>query len=262
MLRKQIMDHINAQTESILQAMLQKQPYPLLFATLSGAHLYGFPSPDSDYDVRGVHVLPVHETVGLDIGPDTLEKTMEDQGLELDVVTHDLIKFVRLLLRPNGYVLEQLYSPLVLHQTSEFLELKEMAQGCITRHHYYHYYGFANTQWNLFQKERPARIKPLLYVYRVLLTGIHLLQTGEVEANLIHLNEKYKSPFLDELIHRKQTEAENATLPETVVAKQEPDYVRLQKVLEQAYLDSRLPEKPTAHRALHDFLIRLRLQTR
>jgi len=24
-----------------------------LFATISGAHLYGFPSPDSDYDLRG-----------------------------------------------------------------------------------------------------------------------------------------------------------------------------------------------------------------
>ncbi len=28
------------------------QPYPLLFATIGGAHLYGFPSPDSDYDLR------------------------------------------------------------------------------------------------------------------------------------------------------------------------------------------------------------------
>ena len=42
------------------------QPYPLLFATISGAHLYGFPFPDSD--VRGVHILPVKEVIGLDIG--------------------------------------------------------------------------------------------------------------------------------------------------------------------------------------------------
>jgi predicted nucleotidyltransferase len=42
-----------------LKAELSEQPYPLLFATVSGAHLYGFPSPDSDYDIRGVHVLPV-----------------------------------------------------------------------------------------------------------------------------------------------------------------------------------------------------------
>ena len=37
---------------------VEAHPYPLVFATISGAHLYGFPSPDSDYDLRGVHLLP------------------------------------------------------------------------------------------------------------------------------------------------------------------------------------------------------------
>jgi hypothetical protein len=41
-----------------LAGIAARQPYPLLFATVSGAHLYGFPSPDSDWDLRGVHVLP------------------------------------------------------------------------------------------------------------------------------------------------------------------------------------------------------------
>ncbi len=36
-----------------LHRIVAAQPYPLLFATISGAHLYGFPSPDSDYDLRG-----------------------------------------------------------------------------------------------------------------------------------------------------------------------------------------------------------------
>jgi hypothetical protein len=34
-----------------------------LFATDSGAHLYGFPSPDSDLDLRGAFVLPVRDVV-------------------------------------------------------------------------------------------------------------------------------------------------------------------------------------------------------
>ena len=41
-----------------LQAVLGEQRYPLMFVTLSGSHLYGFSSLDSDYDLRGVHVLP------------------------------------------------------------------------------------------------------------------------------------------------------------------------------------------------------------
>jgi predicted nucleotidyltransferase len=86
--------------------------------TVSGAHLYGFPSPDSDYDLRGVHLLPLAEIVGLDKGPDTIEVSRREGGLDLDLVTHDARKFVGLLLKKNGYVLEQLYSPLVVHTTA------------------------------------------------------------------------------------------------------------------------------------------------
>ena len=50
-----------------LRRQVDGHPYPLLFATISGAHLYGFPSPDSDFDLRGVHLLPLEEVVGLDI---------------------------------------------------------------------------------------------------------------------------------------------------------------------------------------------------
>ena len=39
-----------------LRGIMGEQPYRLLFATVSGAHLYGFPSRDSDVDLRGVHV--------------------------------------------------------------------------------------------------------------------------------------------------------------------------------------------------------------
>ena len=39
--------------------------YPLLFATISGAHLYGFPSLNSDWDLRGVHILPAERVLGL-----------------------------------------------------------------------------------------------------------------------------------------------------------------------------------------------------
>src|SRR6195952_4507475 len=91
-----------------LHRIVAAQPYPLLFATISGAHLYGFPSPDSDYDLRGVHVFPMYELVGLDAPDDTIEITNFDDGIELDLVTHDLKKFILLMLRPNGYVLEQL----------------------------------------------------------------------------------------------------------------------------------------------------------
>src|SRR5207249_6836589 len=201
-----------------LKGIVAAQPYPLLFATISGAHLYGFPSPDSDYDLRGAHVLPLEKVVGLEVRDETVEDSRVIEGLEMDIVSHDVRKFFNLLLKKNGYVLEQLYSPLVVHTTPEHAELKKIAKGCITRHHSHHYFGFAETQWKLFDKERPRRVKPLLYVYRVLLTGIHLMHTGEVEANLVHLNEHFNLPFLPDLIARKLAGPEHSVLEDADIA--------------------------------------------
>jgi predicted nucleotidyltransferase len=240
---------------------IARQPYPLLFAAISGAHLYGFPSPDSDYDLRGVHNLPISEVVGLTLGSETIELSEVREGLQVDLVTHDVKKFFLLLLKKNGYVLEQLYSPLVVYTTPEHEELKEIATGCITRHHSHHYLGFAQTQWRLFEKELPHRVKPLLYVYRVLLTGIHLMRTGAIEANLVQLNEEFRLPYIPDLIASKQTGSETAALAEADLSFYEREYQRLLRQLEEAHQTSHLPEAPSAKEALHDLLVRLRLKS-
>ena len=227
-----------------LRAEAARHPYPLIFATVSGAHLYGFPSPDSDYDLRGCHLLPLREVVGLDSGQETVETSTDDDGFELDLVTHDARKFFGLLLKKNGYVLEQLYSPLVVHSTAEHEELKSIARGCVTRFHAHHYLGFAETQWKLFDKDRPRRVKPLLYTYRVLLTGIHLMRTGEIEANLVRLNEEARLAHVDELIARKLAGPEKSALDDADVAFHRREYERLVEELEAAHRDSTLPETP------------------
>jgi uncharacterized protein len=242
-----------------LSRIAASQPYPLLFATVSGAHLYGFPSPDSDVDLRGAHVLPLDEVVRLDAGRETVEVSEVADGLELDLVTHDVRKFFALLLKKNGYVLEQLYSPLVVASTPEHEELKAIARGCVTRHHSHHYFGFAETQWKLFDKERPRRVKPLLYVFRVLLTGIHLMRTGEVEANVVTLNEAFGLPYVGELVARKLAGPEQSALEDDDVAFYHSEYERLRGVLQAAFDESTLPEVPSARPALDDLLVRLRL---
>jgi predicted nucleotidyltransferase len=243
----------------LLTRQVEGHPYPLIFATISGAHLYGFPSPDSDFDLRGVHVLPLKEVVGLQTGPETIEKSGIHDGIEIDLVTHDAKKFFGLLLKKNGYVLEQVLSPLIVYTTPEHAELKEIAAQCVTRHHAHHYLGFAETQWKLFEKENPPQVKPLLYVYRVLLTGIHLMQTGVVEANLLRLNETARLPYLDELIQRKITGAEKERLSEAELDFHRGEYERLRDKLQQVHEISELPETALASEALHDLLVRIRL---
>lgn len=252
-------DIIPAAASDRLRAEVAGHPYPLLFATISGAHLYGFPSPDSDFDLRGCHVLPVRDVVGLDAGRETVESSTTTDGLEVDLVTHDVKKFFGLLLKKNGYVLEQVLSPLVVYPTPAHEELKALTPGCVTRHHSHHYFGFAETQWRLFDKERPRRVKPLLYVYRVLLTGIHLMRTGEVEANLVRLNAAARLSHVNDLIARKLGGPEQSEVGDADVEFHKREYDRLRTVLEETYQASTLPEVPSARAALNDLLIRLRI---
>ncbi len=213
-----------------------------------------------------------------------------------DIVSHDVRKFFGLLLKKNGYVLEQLFSPLIVHTTPEHAELKAICcpkhagsgvpaykhcaagstcrpgaptglgsgSGVITRHHSHHYFGFAETQWKLFLKESPRRVKPLLYVYRVLLTGIHLMRTGEVEANLVTLNEEFRLPHITDLVARKRAGPEKSKLQDADIAFHESEYQRLRGELQAAHDASQLPEVPSGETraALNQLLVRIRLRGR
>ncbi len=77
-------------------------PGTTLFMTVSGAHLYGFPSPDSDVDLRGVFILPQRALLGLDAPEETFSQTTQFAGYEVDLVAHEVKKFLELLLRKNG----------------------------------------------------------------------------------------------------------------------------------------------------------------
>ena len=44
-------------------------------------------------------------------------------------------------------------------------------------------------------KEEKATAKSVLYLFRVVMTGLHLLRTGEVEANLLQLNKIFQPLF-------------------------------------------------------------------
>jgi predicted nucleotidyltransferase len=246
----------------LCRRIVARHEYPLLFATVSGAHLYGFPSPDSDYDLRGVHLLPAAEVLGLHPARETIEHAGIEEGVEIDLVTHDAAKFFRMILKKNGYVLEQLFSPLIITTGPEHEELRAIAAGCMTRHHVHHYLGFLDTQWKLFLKESPPRVKPLLYVYRVVLTGIHLMRTGRVEADLNVLNQEFALPFIPDLIARKRGGPELGVLDAADVEFHTAQKSRLEAELIRAGETTTLPEAPTKGRELSDLLVRLRLGRR
>jgi predicted nucleotidyltransferase len=239
-------------------AKLAREEVPgALFATVSGAHLYGFPSADSDVDLRGCHRLPLERLVGLRPPVETVEVKRVLAGTEVELVSHEAGKYLRLLSRHNGYVLEQVFSPLVVHG-QEFLDaLRPLARRCITRRCYHHYRGFLNTQLRLLEREPVKKAKTLLYAYRVVVTGVHLLRTGEVQANLVELNRHFGLPFLEELIRRKQAR-EQGELTELDWGAHRKELARWEARLDEAFASSPLPEAPNWD-DLNDFLLRLRL---
>ncbi|MCA8958438.1 MAG: nucleotidyltransferase domain-containing protein, partial [Planctomycetes bacterium] len=240
-----------------LSAIADAFPYRLLFATVSGAHLYGFPSPDSDYDLRGSHVLPVERFLGLREPEETEERLGPESGLDLDLVSHEVRKFCRLLLKPNGYVLEQLLSPLVVKTSPEHAELRSLVPELLTRHHAHHYLGFARNQWQLFEKD--PSVKALLYVYRVLLTGIHLMRSGEVRTSLPELLVDYPQSGVAELLERKRSGAEKQPLDRAAVELHTASFRQLVEQLERARDGSHLPAEPSAFDDVERLLLRIRM---
>lgn len=229
-----------------------------LFVTISGSHVYGFSSPDSDFDVRGCHLLPIEEALSIMPRRETKEYTGIENGREIDFVSHDASKFFSLMLRKNGYVMEQIFSPLVVVGGPDLDELRSIAKGCITKHIHHHYRGFFENQMKLFEKETVKKAKTLLYAFRVLLTGIHVLKTGEIEANLHKLAELHPVPGIGELVAAKVKE--KAGLGSTDLEPHLRSLATLKATLEQCYQESTLPEMPRESEALDRFLVKLRMR--
>ncbi len=134
--------------------------------------------------------------------------------------------------------------------------MKRLGRGCVTPKHALHYLGFAHNEWKLLEK-RPS-LKRLLYVYRVLLTGIHLMRTGQVEANLVRLNEEYKLPQVPDLIAQKIRGTEWAEIADDLSV-HHSEYQRLCGELEAAAAASALPKTVSSEEALNEFVISTRL---
>jgi hypothetical protein len=241
----------------LLAGIANKGPEPV-FASISGAHLYGFASPDSDIDLRGAFMHPAHQMLGMHPPDETI--SVEDKTtMDLDWVAHDIRKFARLMTNHNGYVLEQLFSPLVVVTTPAHEELQDLGKGCVTRPTANHYLGFARGRIKRLGEPNPT-VKHLLYAYRVLLTGIHLMRTGEVVPNIQMLNAEFHFPQIEKLVARKRAGAEHMELDVGELASNLAALANLQVQLERAQDKSQLPVEPTTVAALEDLVVRVRLK--
>ncbi|MCC7541618.1 MAG: nucleotidyltransferase domain-containing protein, partial [Deltaproteobacteria bacterium] len=74
---------------------------------LSGAHAYGFPSPDSDLDLKAIHVVPTRALLGLAAASSTSDRIGIEDDIEIDYTSNELGHALRGMLHGNGNYLER-----------------------------------------------------------------------------------------------------------------------------------------------------------
>lgn len=106
---EQIAPGIRQEIDARLAAIEASEGVRYLLAVESGSRAWGFPSPDSDYDVRFFYVRPRDWYLSLKTGRDVIERPIVD---EIDLNGWDIRKALGLMLRSNVVVNEWLASPI------------------------------------------------------------------------------------------------------------------------------------------------------
>lgn len=232
-------------------------PGRVIMCAVTGSHLYGFTSPDSDLDLKGLFVAPTEEFLGLGQPREAFDRMSVFEDLECDLTLHEIGFGVRGLLKGNGNLLERVEGPWQLFRTPELDELRAMLPHLLSKRCHGHYSGFFRQVCRFFDREGTA--KSLLYSVRVALTGIHLLRTGEVRAHLPTLAKIYGfTDDIEPIVAIKTEGAERIGVRPVAAAPLRRRWPELETLLEQARDRSPLPAEPPARHEAEAWLIALR----
>ena len=137
----------------------------VLFAIESGSRAWGFASPDSDYDVRGVYVNPLDWYLQLkDDAQDTIVEALPD---DIDVSLWDLRKALRQMTKSNASFFEWLGSPIIYKDDGTISLLNALKSECFNPTHVaYHYASMFRKAMEVRNADGSIRIKKLCYALR------------------------------------------------------------------------------------------------
>ncbi len=228
-----------------------------LVVSLSGAHAYGFPSPDSDLDLKSIHVEPTARLLGLAPGAPTADRLEVIEGVEIDYTSNELKPVLLGVLQGNGNYLERIVGQLRVHAAPELASLAPLVARAISRRVYRHYLGFATSQLKAFEAEPEGSVKKLLYVLRTALTGAHALRTGRIVTDLRELLDDDGFGDARELIVAKRAGEARKLSPEAS-ARWGAEVKRAFAVLTSAHEGSTLPPEPEGVADLEAWLLEQR----
>lgn len=156
--------------ELIIEKLAQierEEDVRILYAVESGSRAWGFPSPDSDYDVRFIYVRKPEYYLKLEKTRDVIELPINDM---LDINGWDLNKTLRLLHSSNPTLFEWMSSPIVYRQTDFIGRLSPIMDNYFScKSGLHHYLSMAEGNYREYLKGDMVRAKKYFYVLRPVL---------------------------------------------------------------------------------------------
>ena len=229
----------------------------ILHAVESGSRAWGFPSPDSDYDVRFIYVRAPEFYLKLEKTRDVIELPINDM---LDINGWDLNKALRLLHSSNPTLFEWMSSPVIYRQTEFIDQLRPIMDRYFScKSGLYHYLSMAERNYKEFLQSDDVKVKKYFYVLRPVLACkwiLHKLNNPPMSfAELVEseLEDRLK-PAVQRLLDIKMNAPEIKTVPRV---NEINDYI----VMAIDELKKEIAAFPAEHRAEWAPLNQLFLQT-
>ncbi|MCY9517568.1 nucleotidyltransferase domain-containing protein [Paenibacillus apiarius] len=151
-----------------LRQIERQEDVCIVYACESGSRAWGFPSQDSDYDVRFLYVRPVDWYLSIFERRDVIERPISNQ---LDINGWDLLKALRLFRKSNPPLLEWLQSPIQYEETHSVAEqIRSLSPLAFSpRSCMYHYLNMAKGNYREYLQGEQVKIKKYFYVLRPIL---------------------------------------------------------------------------------------------
>jgi predicted nucleotidyltransferase len=227
----------------------------VLLACETGSRAWGFPSPDSDYDVRIIYKHHRDWYLCLTEEKDSLELFYDNN--EIDISGWDLRKSLRLIWKSNAALIERIQSPIIYKKDSEFIEgIKLIAQKTYSRiGTIHHYLNMAKNELSEVEDHSDYKLKTFFYALRASVACLWILEKEimppiefGIMLNGLDIDEKLMSR-IQELIDLK------STISESYKHKDEQDLiVFMKKCIERADVEAKtLPASKGEMNELNEF---------
>jgi uncharacterized protein len=228
-----------------------------IVVALSGAHAYGFPSPDSDLDLKAIHVEPTSIVLGLSPWKPVADRLEIVDGVEVDYTSNEIGGVLLGIIGGNGNYVERVLGRHLLVSSTENEALAPIVKRALSKRLHRHYHGFATSQLHEVEARPVVPAKKVLYVLRTALTGAHVLRTGEVVADVTDLLDAFGFEEARALVEAKKA-GERAPLEASVLERWKKELLRAFEVLDRARETTSLPDEASNRSEIEAWLLALR----